>query len=77
MPQCPKCDFVRPFCDPPKGNGKCSACHGRGFARFFDAIALELLNVEQPPCEECNGSGQCQTCKGTGIIEEPEIKIAA
>jgi hypothetical protein len=46
--QCPDCDFVRPFCDPPKGNGKCSACRGTGFGRFFDAIALELLNVEHP-----------------------------
>ncbi len=77
MPQCPDCDAVKMFSDPPEGDGRCSACHGTGFARFFDAIAIELMNVEQPPCEECNGSGQCQTCRGSGVIEEPEIKIAA
>ncbi len=75
--QCPDCDFLRPFSDPRHGNGKCSACHGTGSAKFFDAIAIELLNVEQPSCEECNGSGQCQTCGGTGLIEGPEVKIAA
>jgi len=75
--QCPNCDAVKMFCDPPEGDGKCSTCHGTGFARFFDAIALDLLNVEQPACEECYGSGQCQTCGGAGIVEEPEVKIAA
>ena len=77
MPQCPDCDCIKMFCDPPEGNGKCSACRGTGFGRFFDAIALELLNVEQPPCEECNGSGRCPTCRGSGVIEELDIKIAA
>jgi hypothetical protein len=45
-------------------------------AEFCDAIALELLNGEQPVCEECNGSGQCHTCCGMGVIEETEL-IAA
>lgn len=76
MPQCPDCDSVKMFCDPPEGNGKCSACRGTGLAEFCDALALELLNVEQPLCEECNGSGQCQTCCGMGVIEETEL-IAA
>jgi DnaJ-class molecular chaperone len=77
MPQCPDCDSVKMFCEPPEGNGMCSACQGTGFAEFCDAIALELLNVERPLCEECNGSGQCQTCSGMGVIEEENIKIAA
>ncbi len=77
MPQCPDCDVVKMFSDPPRGDGHCSECHGTGFARFFDAIALELRNVEQPPCEKCYGSGKCPTCAGRGVIEEPEIKIAA
>lgn len=76
MPQCPDCDSVKMFCDPTEGDGKCSACQGTGFTEFCDAIALELLNVEQPLCEECNGSGRCQTCCGMGVIEETEL-IAA
>ena len=75
--QCPDCDAIKIFSDPPEGDGGCCACHGTGFARFFDSIALELLNVEQPPCEGCNGSSQCQTCRGTGVTEEPEVKIVA
>ena len=77
MLQCPDCEVIKPFSDPPQGDGKCSMCHGSGLAMFFDAIALELLNVEQPPCEECNGSGQCQTCMGKGVVEEPKITLAA
>lgn len=77
MSQCPDCDAVKMFSDPAEGDGRCSGCHGTGFGRFFDAIVLKLLNVEQPLCEECNGSGQCQTCMGKGVIKEPEIKIAA
>jgi DnaJ-class molecular chaperone len=76
MPQCPDCDSVKMFCDPREGDGKCSACHGAGFAEFFDAIALELLNVELPSCEECNGSGRCPTCSGTGVMEEVQIQMA-
>lgn len=75
--QCPDCDSIKMFCDPTEGNGECAACHGTGFARFFDVIVRELLNVERPPCEECDGSGQCQTCKGLGVIEECEMNIAA
>jgi DnaJ-class molecular chaperone len=65
------------FCDPPEGDGKCSACHGTGFVEFFDAIALELLNVELRSCEECNGSRRCPTCSGTGVIEEVQIQMVA
>ncbi len=77
MPECPDCDSVKMFCDPPEGNGNCSACQGTGFMEFYDGIALELLNVEPPECEQCNGSGRCPTCGGTGMLEEPELKIAA
>jgi DnaJ-class molecular chaperone len=76
--QCPDCDAVKIFSDPPEGNGKCSVCHGSGFGEFFDTAIVEFFNgTESPACEECNGSGHCQTCMGTGVIEEPEIKIAA
>ena len=77
MPQCPDCDFIRPFCDPPKGNGKCSACHGTGFGAFFDTAIIEFLNGVLPSCDECYGTGKCQTCMGTGNIEEPEVKLTA
>lgn len=77
MAQCPDCDAVKMICDPPEGDGRCSACHGSGSTKFFDAIVLEFLNAEQPPCEECYGSGQCPTCRGKGVIEDYEIKIAA
>lgn len=36
-----------------------------------------LTTSEIRSCDECYGTGKCQTCKGTGVIEEPEIKIAA
>lgn len=75
--QCPDCDSVKMFCDPPEGNGKCSACHGTGFGAFFDTAIIESLSDVPPSCEECYGTGHCQTCMGTGIIEEPEVKIAA
>jgi hypothetical protein len=46
--QYPDCDSVKMFSDPPKGNGECSACHGGGFATFFDAVAKEFLRQERP-----------------------------
>lgn len=75
--QCPDCDFIRPFSDPPRGNGKCAGCHGTGFGALFDTAIIEFLDEVQPSCDECYGTGRCQTCNGTGAIEEPEIKIAA
>ena len=75
--QCPDCDSVKPFSDPPVGNGRCAGCHGTGFGAFFDIITIEFLSPEAPSCDECYGTGKCQTCRGTGVIEEPEIKIAA
>jgi DnaJ-class molecular chaperone len=77
MAQCTDCDAVKMFCDPPEGNGKCSACHGTGWGEFFDIAAAEFANAERPACEECYGSGRCQTCRGSGVIEEYEIRIAA
>lgn len=77
MFQCPDCDSVKIFSDSPQGNGKCSACHGTGFAAFFDAIAMELLNVEQPLCEECQATGRCPSCGGTGVVEERQLRAAA
>lgn len=77
MPQCPDCDSVKFFCDPPEGNGQCSSCHGMGTDLFFDDAVIEMLHKEQPACEECSGSGKCQTCAGTGVVEERELRIAA
>lgn len=77
MPQCPDCDSVKMFCDPPQGDGRCSACHGMGTVRFFDSAALEMLYMEQPACEECFGTGKCQTCAGSGVVEVRELRIAA
>ena len=77
MFQCTDCDSVKIFADSPQGDGKCSACHGTGFAAFFYAIAMELLNAEQPLCEECQGTGQCPTCDGTGVVEERDLRAAA
>lgn len=77
MTQCPDCDSVKMFCDPPEGNGRCSACYGTGFGQFYDAAAIEILNGERPACEECYGTGRCQTCGGTGVVEAYEIRIAA
>jgi len=78
MPQCPDCDSIRIFCDPPEGNGRCSVCHGTGLGGLFDSTVLPILNGERPGCEECCGSGKCQTCTGTGVVaEEYEISIAA
>jgi hypothetical protein len=48
MPEFPECDSVKMFCDSPEGDGNCSACRGTGFFEFCDAIALGLLNMEQP-----------------------------
>ncbi|MGC2194128.1 MAG: hypothetical protein WA628_05595 [Terriglobales bacterium] len=76
MAQCPDCDSIKMFCDPPEGNGQCSACRGTGFGEFYDIAAIEILNVERPACEECFGTGRCQTCLGKGVVEEYEI-IAA
>jgi hypothetical protein len=39
------------------GNGKCSACHGKG------EQAGEL-------CEAFMGTGVCQTCGGSGLAED-------
>ena len=75
--QCPDCDSVKMFRDPPDGNGECSACHGSGFVVFIYAALGGVPERGMPDCEDCNGSGKCQTCGGTGVIEEPEIKIAA
>ena len=77
MSQCPDCDSVKIFSDSPEGNGKCAVCHGTGFAVFFDSIAMELLNAEQPQCEECQGTGRCPTCQGSGVIEERDLRTAA
>lgn len=75
--QCPDCDSVKMFADPPEGNGKCAGCHGTGFGAFFEVVTMDLLSPEPPSCDECYGTGKCQTCRGTGTIEEPEVKIAA
>ena len=76
MAQCPDCDAIRIFSDPPEGNGMCSVCHGIGSYEFLDPI-IESLSGEQPVCEQCYGSGQCQTCRGSGVVEEYEIISAA
>jgi DnaJ-class molecular chaperone len=76
MAHCPDCDSVKMFCDPPEGNGKCSACHGTGFSDFSDSVEIEFLNGELSSCEECYGTGLCPTCNGSGVVEE-ELPIAA
>ncbi len=77
MPQCPDCDSVKMFCDPPEGDGKCSVCHGMGTGVFFDDAVMDMLNGELPVCEECSGTGKCPTCAGAGVVEEREIRMAA
>ena len=77
MPHCPDCDSVKMFCDPPEGNGRCSACHGTGFTAFVDSLEIEFLNGGPPSCEECYGTGICPTCSGSGVLEEDEILLAA
>ena len=77
MAQCPDCDSIKMFCDPPEGDGKCSLCHGMGTVLFFDSAIMEMLHTDEPACEECRGTGQCQTCAGSGVIEELELGSAA
>lgn len=77
MRQCSDCYSVKPSSDPPRGDGKCAGCHGSGFGTFFDTAIIEFLNGVPPSCDECYGTGKCQTCMGTGVIDEPNIKIAA
>jgi len=77
MPHCPDCDSVKMFCDPPEGNGKCSACHGTGFIAFIDSLEIEFLNGGPPSCDECYGTGICPTCSGSGVLEEEKILLAA
>lgn len=77
MPRCPDCDSVKPSSNSLQGDGTCAGCHGTGFGAFVDIAIIEFRNAEQPVCEECYGTGKCQTCKGTGLIEMPEMRIAA
>ncbi len=76
MPQCPDCDSIKMFSAEPQGDGKCSACHGTGFASFLTMI-LESASEQQLPCEECQGTGKCETCGGEGLIEEYDLKLVA
>lgn len=78
MAPCPDCESVKMLCDPPEGDGRCSACHGSGLGELFDTSGIEILNGEQAACEDCYGTGRCQTCRGTGLVEELfDIRFAA
>lgn len=78
--RCPDCDgeaTFSPFQE--RGDGKCSVCHGTGYASFFDQLAAShnpFLNEEEreeeSQCDSCGGSKVCQTCHGEGTIEEDE-----
>ena len=61
MSECTSCDAPEIQLIPlfPKGNGKCSSCHGEG--------KFPMLGFENP-CSICNGTGVCQTCGGSGEI---------
>jgi len=61
MAECPDCDAAEIQLIPlsPKGNGRCSVCHGEG-----KTIVLGFENV----CYKCNGTGICPTCRGAGEI---------
>ncbi len=77
MPQCPDCDSMKLFCDPPEGDGTCSSCHGTFFSEFFDITTIGYLYGQAPWCNKCGGTGRCQTCRGTGVVREDKMKIAA
>jgi DnaJ-class molecular chaperone len=72
---CPDCDSTRTFLEA-EGDGKCSACHGTGWAACF-ASPEDVIGGEQTECQECQGTGECQRCLGLGIVEEiPAIAAA-
>jgi len=74
MTQCPDCDSTRTFVEA-EGDGKCSACHGTGWAGFLLNV-VDVIGGEAAECAECQGTGECPTCMGSGILEERPISVA-
>lgn len=76
MTRCPDCDSIKMFSAESEGDGKCSVCHGLGYAGFLEMF-FEPVSGRLEECDRCRGTGRCQTCAGLGVVEECEVSLAA
>jgi hypothetical protein len=59
-----KCSCENGTCFFCRGAGYCTACHGKGFARWFFGLLKPRCIVcnGQPGCTFCGGKGRCKYC---------------